>query len=434
MLNHEDNELLCRVENGAPMGQLMRQYWLPAFRAGDLEAGGRPRQIKLLGERLVVFRDTAGQVGVLDEYCPHRGASLSLARNVDSTLQCLYHGWRIDRNGTVVETPSEPADSTFKDRIRHVSYPVREAGGLVWTYLGRPEDEPEFPAFEWTNVPLERVCTLRIIERCNWAQALEGVIDSAHIGFLHRDMVAKLASGDEEAYTGGGGLISQIISDGHPKLEAENTTYGFTYAAIRSATFEGERVAYVRRSHFVAPFWGMFPGPEGYGFQQAFVPIDDYTTAFYFINHKTDGTVIDDVERQKIHAYAGAETIDDEFYLPNCAANGWLQDRDAMTRGESFTGLWGKAQVEDFAVQESLGPIFDRSREHLGTSDVACIRMRRLMLDAARGVADGTSQLALGRDFRYDAIRAEEGIIPPDGSWKEIGALRTPEQRRATAL
>lgn len=381
----------------------------------------------------MIFRDTSGAVGVVDEFCPHRGASLGLARNADGALQCLYHGWRIDRDGTVLETPSEPPDSTFKDRIRHLAYPVTEAGGLVWTYLGPPDQVPEFPEFEWTNAPAENIYILRLTERCNWAQALEGVIDSAHIGFLHRDLVMRLADRDQEGYTGGGGLINHIVTDGHPRLEAENTPYGFRYAAIRSAVYQERRVSYVRTSHFVAPFWGLFPAPQGWAFQQAFVPIDDYTTAFYFVNFRTDGAVIDEAERARLREYAGATEVDEEFRLPHCAQNHWLQDRAAMQRGETFTGMWGKAQVEDFAAQESMGTIFDRSREHLGTSDVACIRMRRLILDDVRGVGARSAPMALGKDFSYDAIRAEEGIIAPDESWKSVGALRSPAQRRSDA-
>ncbi len=411
MLNKEDNELLTRVENGAPMGALMRQYWLPLFRSQDLVADGAPRRAQLLGERLVAFRDSNGAVGVLDEFCPHRGASLALARNDNCALQCIYHGWRIDTAGRIVDTPSEPDDSTFKDHIRHVAFPVREAGGLIWTYIGDPGKEPRFPDFDWTRKRPEQVFTLRVLERCNWAQALEGVLDSAHIGFLHRDLVGRLAV-DNEAYTGGGGLLSEIVVDGHPKLEIQNTPYGFWYAAVRKATHHGDQVTFVRSSHFVAPMWGLFPAPEGWYFQQAFVPIDDYHTMFYFVHHRSGDAVITDAERLQIAEWAGVENLDEEGGIAGRTfGTWWKQDRAAMMDGTSFTGLYGKAQLEDFAVQESMGPLFDRSREHLGSSDLACIRMRRIMLDAARNTGSEKIPPALNADFAYDEIRAEERLI-----------------------
>ncbi|WP_201453379.1 Rieske 2Fe-2S domain-containing protein, partial [Rhodococcus sp. T7] len=149
-------------------------YWTPVLMSEDVVSDGAPRRIKILGGKYVAFRDTEGKVGVLNEACPHRGASLALARNENCALQCLYHGWRVDRNGKVVETPSEPADSTFKDKIRHIGYPVREAGGLIWAYFGDPEAEPEFPAFDWTARKPEQIYTIRVAQRCNWAQAIEG--------------------------------------------------------------------------------------------------------------------------------------------------------------------------------------------------------------------------------------------------------------------
>ena len=150
MLTRKENELLCRVEGNAPMGQLMRRHWMPACLAEDVaEAGGTPRRIRLLGEDLVVFRDSAGRLGLLDDYCPHRRASLALGRNENCGLTCLYHGWRIDVDGNVLEMPSEPPDSGFKERVKHRSYPVHEAADMIWTYMGPADEMPEFeaPAF-----------------------------------------------------------------------------------------------------------------------------------------------------------------------------------------------------------------------------------------------------------------------------------------------
>lgn len=431
MLTKEENELLTHVEGATPMGQLMRQYWLPVSRSKDLEVDGAPLRVTLLGEKLVAFRDSEGKAGVMDEACPHRGASLALARNENCALQCLYHGWRIARDGTVVETPSEPDDSTFKDRVRHAAYPAYEAGDLVWAYLGDSGTVPAVPEFEFTGKRDDQVYTIRVIERCNWAQALEGVLDSAHIGFLHNNLAKRLLAGEENAYTGGGGLLSQIATDGHPRLHVENTPYGFQYAAVRKA-FQGDReTSYVRTSHFIAPFYGMFPAPEGWGFQQAFVPIDDYNTMFYFVHYRLDDEPLPPGERENIDMWSGTQNLMPDGGLEYTIDNWWKQNRRAMKHG-SFSGLAG-VQVEDFAAQESMGQIFDRSREHLGTSDAAVIRMRRLMLAALRSTA-GKPPPGLGGGYDYGYIRAAEALIEPGGAWQAVGRSGSPTRPPSAAL
>ncbi|MGW4340009.1 Rieske 2Fe-2S domain-containing protein [Rhodococcus koreensis] len=425
MLNKQDNDLLTRVEGDAPMGVLMRQYWTPVLMSEDVVSDGAPRRIKILGGKYVAFRDTEGKVGVLNEACPHRGASLALARNENCALQCLYHGWRVDRTGKVVETPSEPADSTFKDKIRHIGYPVREAGGLIWAYFGDPKAEPEFPAFNWTARKPEQIYTIRVAQRCNWAQALEGAIDSAHSNFLHNDLNRRLAEGGD--YTGGGGLLNFQLTDGAPRLEVENLPYGFHYAGIRDALVDGEHKKYVRTTQFVAPSWALFSAPENWVFSQVFVPVDDENTIFYFIHARLDDENIEPDYRAKILEWSGVGELDENFHMDFHSGNMWRQDRDSMDRKKhgdkfSFSGMTGN-QVEDLGIQESMGPIEDRSREHLGTSDLAIIRMRRLILDSARKYAKGETPIGLGRNFSYEEIRAAEKMIEPGTSWKgQVGS------------
>ncbi|MFT4081138.1 MAG: Rieske 2Fe-2S domain-containing protein [Nocardioides sp.] len=427
MLNKEDNDLLTRIEGDAPMGQLMRQYWTPVYLSQDLVADGAPRRVRAFGSNYVAFRDTEGKVGVLNEACPHRGASLALARNEDCALQCLYHGWRVDREGRIVETPSEPADSTFKDKIKHIGYPVREAGGIVWAYFGEPGTEPEFPAFDWTERAPEEIYTIRVAQRCNWAQALEGAIDAAHSNFLHNDLNRRLATGSGE-YTGGGGLLNFQLLDGAPKLEVQNLPYGFQYAAIRRALDEGQEKSYVRTTQFVAPFWALFAAPPGWIFSQVFVPVDDYNTVFYFIHARIDGEPIEPDYRKKILEWSGVGELDDDFHMDFHTGNMWRQDRDSMDRAKhgdafSFSGMTGN-QVEDLGVQESMGRIEDRTREHLGTSDLAIIRMRRLVLEAARRHQRGERPLGLDKPYDYSQIRAGEELIGPDDDWREIVGSR----------
>ena len=417
MLSSPDNELLTRVV-GTPMGDVMRGYWLPVHMSADVQAGGAPLRTRVLGENLVVFRGSDGEVGVLDESCPHRGASLALARNEDCALQCLYHGWRINKSGTVVDTPSEPGDSTFKTRIKHIAYPTREAGGIIWSYLGPVDEMPEFPYFEFASRPAAQSCTIRLLQRCNWAQALEGVLDSAHVNYLHNDYPARLAHGGDPFTGGGASLLTQIKTDGHPRLEVENTPYGFRYAAIRNAHRHGERVRYVRTSHFVAPFWGLIPTRPGWLFQQGFVPVDDEHTMFYLVHYRR-GDPIGEGEATAIREWTGLTPVAGDYSLSERSrANNWGQDRAAMTNGTSYTGLFGFAAAEDVTIQESMGPIYDRTREHLGTSDVAVIRMRRLMIKAAR---ERVASLALRGGFDYEDLKAQEAIIGWDDPWTSVG-------------
>jgi phthalate 4,5-dioxygenase oxygenase subunit len=425
MLTREENELLCRVSGEAPMGQMLRRYWLPAVQSHDLEAGGAPRRVQLLGEDLVAFRDDAGQVGLLDEYCPHRGASLVLARNEDCGLTCIYHGWRIAADGTVLDTPAEPEESEFRLRVKHLSYPVREVGGLVWTYLGPPGLEPDFPAFGWTEYPDEQRCIIQMREECNWVQCLEGVIDSAHSSFLHSMEIQPAAersvlNGSSRFEQQGAAAVRRPSNDKRPRLEAQNTDYGFRYGAIRKPIHEPDNYKYVRTTLFVAPFYSFFPAPEGWTAWQAFVPMDDEHTMFFYVQVNRGGPV----DEERLRTFAGARAgvdLDAEYRKLRTRANTFLQDRGAMKRKESYSGIFG-VQGQDIAVQESMGPLYDRTREHLGASDVAVIRMRRLMLDSVRRFQAGGAPLGLEHPFPYARLAAEERIIPIDTPWQTVGA------------
>ena len=243
MLSIKDNDLLTRVTGDAPMGQMMRRYWMPACLSEEVaEPDGAPVRMKLLGERLVVFRDAAGRVGVVDERCPHRLASLALGRNEDGGLRCIYHGWKFDVCGNCVDMPTEPPDYGYRDRINLKAYPTREAGGMVWTYTGPPELEPPFPEYDWMKLPPDQRAVFKVGERANYLQAVEGAIDSAHSWFLHQGVIwdwKKRAS---------------LSIDTSPKLETEDTSYGMRYAAIRKTVQDPDKQKYVRVTLFLVPF------------------------------------------------------------------------------------------------------------------------------------------------------------------------------------
>jgi phthalate 4,5-dioxygenase oxygenase subunit len=424
VLTREENELLCRVGGETPMGRMVRRYWIPAIMSDELERDGAPKRVRLLGEDLVAFRSSDGSVGLLDEFCPHRGASLALARNENCALQCVYHGWRMDVSGRVLETPAEPEESTFAERMHALAYPVREAGGLVWAYLGPPGSEPPFPDFEWTSIPDAHRLIFKAQTDCNWVQAMEGALDSSHTPILHGNAIVPGAV-SQTTYRSDQ-QIDRPTNDKRPRLEVEVTPYGFRYAAIRKPLVDPETTKYVRVTLFVSPVFVTFPAPAGFVYMQIFVPIDDEHTMFYFVQCRYDAPFDRDIEERR-RFRAGMRLgldLDENFRRAQRRENNWLQDRDAMRRPDgSFSGIFG-VQAQDMAIQESMGAIYDRRREHLGASDAALIRMRRLMIDSVRAFAErGEAPLGLAQPVAYGRLRSEEKLIPIDEPWQAVGAF-----------
>jgi phthalate 4,5-dioxygenase len=410
MLTHAENELLTRVTGDAPMGRMMRHYWVPVCLEEELaEPDGTPVRVKIFGEQLVAFRDTAGNVGLLDELCPHRRASLALGRNEEGGLRCIYHGWKFDVAGRCAEMPTEPESYSYKDRISVRSYPTRLAGGLVWGYLGPNAEPPAFPEYDWMRLPKSQRALMKVGERTNYLQALEGSIDSAHSWFLHRGIIWDWKT------------RSSVSTDTSPKLECEDTAYGFRYAAIRKPVNHPESEKYVRVTLFQLPFTAIIPRPLEPAHDahvQFFVPIDDTHTMFYGVFFSQDGHDVDErATREKHHVVPGVH-LDRNWFKLATIDNWFNQDRVAM-KGASYTGIDGFTN-QDMACQETMGPISDRTREHLGTSDVAIIRMRRRMLEAVRGFqADGTL-IGLDPSIPYNTIRSEQKIIPIDQPWQTV--------------
>ncbi|HEY2555404.1 MAG TPA: Rieske 2Fe-2S domain-containing protein [Candidatus Cybelea sp.] len=424
MLTREENDLLCRVGPNAPMGKTMRRYWVPAILSEELEPAGDPKRIRLFGEDLVAFRDDRGRVGLLDENCPHRGASLALARSEGCALRCLYHGWKVDVDGNILETPAEPDEHAFKDRVKALAYEVHEAGGVVWAYMGPRGEAPPPMNFEFVGLPESHRMWLKVRIDANWAQGIEGVIDNAHVSFLHYDTI-RTASGVATTTFDERGRQDRPSNDIKPKMETQNTAYGFRYAAIRKPIVDPETTRYVRVTLFVAPFYGIFPAPAGWGNMQAFVPIDDEHTMLFFVRFKYDSPITPEEreQTQRVNGLRPGADVNPDFSKVRNISNNWLQDRAAMQSGETYSGIAG-VNTEDIAVQESMGAVYDRSKEHLGTSDIAVIRMRHLMIDSARRfVKDGEAPLGLREPVAYDKLRAEEKIISIDTPWQTVGAF-----------
>ena len=327
MLTTAENELLCRVEGDAPMGRLMRRHWIPAALSEQLrEPDGTPVRLRLLGEDLVAFRDTRGRLGVLGESCPHRKASLALGRNEECGLRCLYHGWKFDVDGNVLETPSEPP-RRLPQKVKHKAYPAREAGGFVWVYMGPADKVPEFEAPPWAPTPEAKVSIVRMDVYCNWAQIMEGQINSAHSSTLHS---SDMKPAPVDTATAGETWL-RPSTDRSPRIQVELTNYGMRYAAIRRPIKNPDTHDYVRVTTYVAPFIALIPPNSSFNVAVAVVPRDDTSSYFNFMAWSENGAGGIDQEAWRKFSVAQVGIDLDEHYRPiRSRANNYLQDRQAM--------------------------------------------------------------------------------------------------------
>ncbi|HZR97378.1 MAG TPA: Rieske 2Fe-2S domain-containing protein [Chloroflexota bacterium] len=406
MLSREENELLTRVGPGTPMGALFRRYWLPALLATELPVpDGPPVRVRLLGEDLVAFRDSAGRLGLLGAYCPHRGASLFFGRNEECGLRCVYHGWKFDADGRCLDMPSEPPDSTFKDRLRTTAYPCVERGGIIWAYLGPADSRPALPRLEWTLVPDSHRYVHKRFQECNYLQNVEGEVDSAHVSFLHRRFVA-----DGVIAPGAGQALLARATDGAPVFTVQETAYGLAIGARRN--WEHDQY-YWRVTQFLMPTYTMIPSEAGAPISfTAAVPVDDTRTAGYTVSWRPDGPLTDE-DVARIESWTGIYSeVDPRTFQPLAnRANDYRLDREKQ-RHESFTGITG-IRDQDLAVQEDQfgGPIADRTREHLGTSDTAVIALRQRLLRAVRALQQGVEPPE-ARDPDAYLIRSAALLLP----------------------
>jgi phthalate 4,5-dioxygenase len=410
MLRHEDNMALTQVGPGTPMGEFMRRYWIPAIKLEQIvEPGGAPARVRLLGEQLVAFRDPNGRVGLMGEFCPHRGASLAYGRNEEDGLRCLYHGWKMGCEGFVVESPPEPPARTFAKKLAHPSYPVREAGQLLWTYMGPPELQPPFPKFPWLDLPDSHLLVVKLFQDTNYLQGVEGDLDPAHPNYLHRDF--DLA--DKASWSGAGWQsMAALMSDGAPVIECEETSYLMRVGAIRST--DNPDVRYVRSTEWIAPFYCYIAtGPHESRLFKAWHPIDDFSCYTFYIHFDPENPI----DSEAMYANWGHRTAPPDYKTAQTLANMHLQDRERMKRG-NFSGISGAA-IQDRAVQESMGPIIDRTKEHLGTSDKAVIFYRRLLLKKLDEMRDGNPLPGLDPSLSFDQ-RACSFALPASVPWQDV--------------
>jgi phenylpropionate dioxygenase-like ring-hydroxylating dioxygenase large terminal subunit len=387
------------------MGRLMRCFWLPAMTSAEIpECDQPPVKLRLLGENLVVFRDTNGRVGVLEENCPHRGASLYFGRNEECGLRCVYHGWKFDVTGQCVDLPTESASSPMKARMRAVSYASKEAGGVLWVFMGDQANIPDLPGFEWFEMPESHRYVSRWEQECNYAQAMEGELDSAHVGFLHR-LVGEVDK-DDQALTGG-----FFQEDTAPKWRIVDTAGGFIAANERRV---GSEKSYWRLNQFLLPFYTMIPPrDEDALLVRMWVPMDDEHCWVLCVTFRPDRPV-DAAERRSWMNGENShrKVIPGTTQPTQRKSNDYLIDRE-LQRIKSFTGIAG-IRTQDAMVTETAGPIVDRTREHLGSSDRAVVAMRGRLMDAARALVDDRTLPAAASQPAAYRVRAVQSVIARD--------------------
>lgn len=401
MLTQSESELLTRTGPGTPCGDMMRQYWQPVALSSELPAGGDPVPLTVLGENLVLFRDESGRVGLLELHCSHRGADLSYGRCENGGLRCVYHGWLFDVDGRCLDQPGEPADSTFKDRVQHVSYRCREAGDIIFAYLGTGEP-PAFPEHAAFCVPSEQRFASKILQRCNYLQANEGNLDQVHLSILHKMPAPSfnIVADHKKSVQGSTQKFWELLQDAAPRQDVERMPWGFREYVSRKAP-EGE---YLKVQTFFLPNAAVVVGATAGkdGFQIHFhVPINDVSHWKFILVHKNVG-VLDKAAVQR--ALLGDDDELTPDYVPlRGPENRYRQDRVEMKTFPS-AGFGQAFEIHDTWAVEAPGPIQDRTREHLGYADKSVILMRKVMQEAIKQVQDGKPAPPITRDGTSDCL------------------------------
>lgn len=425
MLSRQANEFLTNVSPGAPMHELLKRYWLPVALSSDFpQSDCDPRRVTVLGQDYVGFRDSSSRLALLREHCCHRGASLCLGRVGEGGIRCIYHGWKFDADGVVLDMPNCD-DARFKSRYRQPAFPVREKAGLVWTYLGPAELQPPFPRYPFFEVPESHVFVDAPMANANFVQMIEGLVDSSHLGVLHSD---SLMRGDRRLETpvGGSHERSLFLENRVPKIEAEDTDYGMRYAALREIpNDDGNAVTVARVTAFALPCLTFIAAEPSSGTCVLALPADTGRTIFFHLfwkeNQPLAGTEQERVMREflGLHPRAMQEFGLDRAYrdLPSSAnrSNSWHQDRAAMRRGDTFTGLVNFLP-EDVAVMESMGAVYPREYESLLSSDLAIARMRKTLVTNAERVQRGEPPQGLNPAEMPRGIQIN---LEPGRKWQE---------------
>jgi phenylpropionate dioxygenase-like ring-hydroxylating dioxygenase large terminal subunit len=411
MLRKEQNDLLAQTGPGTPMGQLFRSYWIPALLTEELpENECPPVRVKLLSERLLAFRDTQGRYGLIDEFCAHRGVSLWFGRNEDSGIRCSYHGWKYDVTGQCIDVPSEPAESGFCNKIKLKSYPLVERGGVLWTYMGPADKQPPLPEWEFAMVPAAQSFMSKRWQECNWLQALEGGIDSSHVSWLHRsdletDPLFKGAKGNQ-----------YNLKDAQPYFEVVESPGGLYIGARRNAE-NGNY--YWRITQWVMPSFTMIPPRGDHPVHGHFwIPIDDENCWTWSFDYRPN-RALREAELAAMREGLGihAKVVPGTYFPLANKHNDYLMDRAAQKAGKTYSGVEGFA-MQDASLQESMGPIVDRTKENLVSTDNGIIMARHRLMRAAKALAE-KGVVPPGVEPSHQRVRSASVVLPPDQPFKD---------------
>ncbi|MEO9042330.1 MAG: Rieske 2Fe-2S domain-containing protein [Rhodoferax sp.] len=413
MLNKEDNELLTRTGTETPMGQFMRRFWMPVLLSAELaEPDGPPKKIKVMGEDLLAFRDTKGRVGVVEPTCPHRGVNLYYGRNEECGLRCVFHGLKFDVEGNCVDIPIAPKD-TNRERMRIKAYPTREWGDIIWAYMGPAEHMSELPQMEFGLVPPSHRYVSKKWQDCNWVQCLEGAIDTAHFSFLHMviaqdekkafEMLQHAAIGAQDTKND---RIRWVRDDPMPSFQINTTDVGLVIGGARKAD---DDQLYWRIAQFMQPNHALvpsaFPGENYHG--QTWIPVSDGSCWIYTYTWNPDHPLTEEERDSCRHGHTVHAEVDENYVPLATLGNDYLIDREEQ-KYHSFTGIKGVSN-QDAAVQDSMGAIADRTREHLFATDVGVVKFRRHMLGAVRALQQDGQEPA--------AARCPQGYTVRSGGW-----------------
>ncbi|MDH7795300.1 MULTISPECIES: Rieske 2Fe-2S domain-containing protein [unclassified Beijerinckia] len=389
MLSEQDNRLLTQTGEGTPMGHMFRFFWQPALLSEELpEPDCPPRRVNMLNKYMIAIRDSAGKAQLITPTCPHRGADLFFGRVEEGGIRCVYHGWKFDVNGRCLDVPTLPDNGQRQkmcEKIQLETFPTREAGGIIWVYLGPAEQMPEFPEFEFTQLPGTHTFASKKFQESNWAQACEGGLDTAHFSFLHLpiDKNRQQVTGSE--FVGQSSAderrLQWIRNDGAVRFSIIPHEAGLVLGGARHAD-PGD--TYWRVSQFLMPNHGLapnaLPGETMHG--QCWVPIDDTSHWIFTYSWNPDRPLgTEEVKRFRSGASIHSE-VDENYVAYRNKANDFLIDR-VDQKNKSFTGIKGVSE-QDAAIQISQGVIADRTKEHLNSSDLGVVQFRRFILDAAR--------------------------------------------------
>jgi phthalate 4,5-dioxygenase len=410
----EDHKLLADTGAGTAMGNFLRRYWMPAILSRELEQGGAPVRVRLLGEDLIAFRNSEGKVGLLGEHCAHRGASLFLAKNADCKLRCWYHGWQYDLDGNCTDQPNEPPQTQFKQHVKQKAYPCLEKNGVVWTYLGPKETRPSLPDLEWLTVPETHVYVSKRLQRCHWTQGMEGDLDSAHLSILHNDLLKQRAANPRNR------SAVWAMRELQPEIKTEGMPNGLLLAAKRAAEPDTN---YWRVNQWFMPFFTNWPIPgDNPQAGHAWVPIDDTQCwVFTFSWHPARPLRDDELASMRggsdIH-----EPVDPKTFEPlHNADNDYAGPNVAKPR-QPWMGVTA-LQAQDLAMTESMGSLYDRTQENLSASDLVVAQARHRLIVAARDLAKGVEPP--GREPAAYRLRPLAMELPRHVTqWREAVAKR----------